>query len=41
MTKILTIFRREFLNLVAKPSFWFGMLVVPIIVGAVESVDVE
>jgi ABC-2 type transport system permease protein len=35
MTKILTIFRREFLNLVAKPSFWFGMLVVPIIVGAV------
>lgn len=35
MTKILTIFRREFLNLVAKPSFWFGMLVVPIIVGVV------
>jgi ABC-2 type transport system permease protein len=34
MNKTLTIARRELLNLVAKPSFWIGLLLVPIIAGA-------
>lgn len=33
MKKTLTVFRREFLSLVGKPSFWFGLIVVPILVG--------
>jgi ABC-2 type transport system permease protein len=35
MKKTLIVMRREFLNVVAKPSFWFGIFVMPIIMGVV------
>jgi len=30
---IYTVFRREYLNIIRKPSFWFGILLVPIFIG--------
>jgi ABC-2 type transport system permease protein len=38
MKKIFIILRHEFLGIVTKPSFWFGLLVVPIITGVVFGV---
>ena len=35
MHKILVIARRELLNLVGKPAFWIGMILVPVVIGAV------
>ncbi len=38
MKKIWVILRHEFLSIITKPSFWFGLLVVPIITGVVFGV---
>ncbi len=38
MQKILIILRHEFLTIVTKPSFWIGLLVVPVITGVIFGV---
>ena len=38
MKKILIILRHEFLTIVTKPSFWIGLLVVPLITGVIFGV---
>ena len=38
MKKILIILRHEFLTIVTKPSFWIGLLVVPVITGVIFGV---
>lgn len=40
MNKIFTILRHEFLSIITKPSFWVGLLVVPIISGVVFGIIV-